>query len=100
MKSGSFELTRASLASKTVPHSHIGGKQAGDSEAARGPDGDVTPHAHTGAGATWLAEQRVEGARGLLRSPEQRAAVEQLSPVGHAVAEQVDRSARRRSRPG
>ena len=84
MKSGSFELTRASLASKTVPHSHIGGKQAGDSEAARGPDGDVTPHAHTGAGATWLAEQRVAGARRLLRFAEQLAAAGQLSPGDHA----------------
>src|SRR5712691_3041464 len=58
--------------------------KARDSEAARGPDGDVAPHAHTGAGAAWLAEQRVAEARRLLRSAEQLAAAGQLSPGDHA----------------
>ena len=58
--------------------------KASDSEAARGPDGDVAPHAHTGAGATWLAEQRVAGGRRLLRSAEQLAAAGELSPGDHA----------------
>src|SRR5207245_9551846 len=58
--------------------------KARDSKAAQAPDGDLAPHAHTGAGATRLGEQRAAGARCLLRSVEQPTAAGQLSPGAHA----------------